>query len=128
MSVGFGEKDVVLDVAIQSKLSEFERQGDFKISLELTAPADEGGLVCCRCSLVSNPLWDLACLGMRLVAAGVDECTEKDELAVLGVVWNGDDDLWAVIDVLLGNQGYIGSCFGSQEFAGCFERNGFQGR
>ena len=128
MSLGFGEKDIVLDFVIQSKLGEFERQGDLEISLELTAPADEGGLVCCWCSLVSNPLRDLACLGVRLVAAGVDECTEKDELAVLGVTWDGNDDLQVVIDVLLGDQGHVRSCFGSQEFTGCFEQNGFQGR
>ena len=51
---------------------------------------------------------------------------EKDKLAALGVMWDGNDKLQMVINVLLGNQGHVESgCVGSQKFMsiGCIVQN-----
>ena len=56
-----------------------------------------------------NPFQNLVELGMSFVAARINKSMEKDELAALGVAWDGNDKLRrAVINVLLWSDASFG--------------------
>ena len=55
---------------------------------------------------------------MRFVAAGINnKCAEKYRLTALGVMWDGNDKLQVVVNVLFWDWGHVKSgCVGSQKF------------